>query len=333
MKHSEFFKNLKNGEISPVYLFCGTEQYVCSSALSQLEDAVVGGELKDVNLTRIYGGYDGNGIVEACQTVSFFAQKRMVEVFDCGFLAKTEGKESEEAALLEYLSAPNPDCVLVFITQEPDKRRKLYKKLEEAAVVEFNTLSDSELSRWVEKILRSFGVEIDRDALSFLLEYTSNAPEDLICELEKLAGYKKSGTVNRADVLAIVTPHNDYNVFKMVDAMMAKDAKAALEILSGMLAQKEEPILILGVISKQYRQLLRCKNLLDKGENSAQILKKTGVRDFQLRKWERICRKTPEKTIAQAVQLCAETDEAIKTRYGAYPTVALHLLIGNICAL
>ena len=36
MTHDQFFKSIKNGDIRPVYLFCGVEQHIKHSALQNL---------------------------------------------------------------------------------------------------------------------------------------------------------------------------------------------------------------------------------------------------------------------------------------------------------
>lgn len=41
MNHNEFFKALRDGQLLPVYLFAGEEEYVKDSALQQLEEAVI----------------------------------------------------------------------------------------------------------------------------------------------------------------------------------------------------------------------------------------------------------------------------------------------------
>lgn len=331
MKHNEFFKALKNGELSPVYFFVGEEQYVLKSALKQLENTVVSDDLREVNLTVLSGGATGAEICTACETFPFLSEKRMVVLEESTFLA-TQGKSEGEELFLEYLDNPSESTVLVVCATSPDKRKRVYKALTKHTVVEFDNLSDIELQKWIEKILRSFNIGIEPSALNFLVEYADPRPEALITELEKLSAYKKEGTVTQKDILTIVTPGNDYNIFKMIDAIMAKNTKTALELLSGLLMNKEEPIYILGAISKQYRQLLRIKTLVDEKTPRQEIISLLGLRDFIYKRLENVCAKTAVGKLKKAVDLCFKTDEGLKTGL-MFDEAALHALVLQLATI
>lgn len=331
MNHTEFFKTLKNGEIKPVYFFQGEERYVMRSALKQLENAVISEDMRDVNLTVLSSDAGGDEICTALETFPFLSEKRMVVLEESTFL-NTTGKADGEDRLIEYLKNPLDTTVFVILSQKPDKRKKLYKALLNHAVVEFNALNDDELSRWIVKTLRGFSVEIDASAIKFLIEYADARPDALITELEKLSSYKKEGTVNKDDILAVVTPSNDYNIFKMTDAILDKNLKSALMLLSGMLMNKEEPLLILGAISKQYRQLLRIKTLIEEKTPRNEIISLLGLRDFIFKRLEGICNKTTVLKLKTAVDLCYETDEGLKTGL-KFDEAALHTLIYQLATL
>ena len=51
MTHDEFFKSLKTGTPSGLFLFEGEEEHIKRSALSQMENALPLGAFADMNLT------------------------------------------------------------------------------------------------------------------------------------------------------------------------------------------------------------------------------------------------------------------------------------------
>ncbi len=374
MLHNEFFQKLKQEDIANAYLFCGTEEYVLTSALKQLEETVVGGALKDANLVVLPSASDGFAITEACKTIPFMAQKRMIIIYDSIFLAKKRGSQDDnqeendgasaakgedalplsnngedasekktskkektdalgESALLEYLSSPCEFSVVVFVTQSPEKRGKVYKAFGENRVVEFNELSTLDTQKWTQKYLRAGGISIDPVALSFLMEYADARPEALACELDKLISYKKEGTVNKDDILAIITPNNEYKIFKMTDALGNKDIKTSLSILSGLLENREEPVLILSTVSKHYRQLLRIK-LMQKNKSTRQeIIAATGIKhDFIFNKMDALSKKLTEDALQKAVIMCYEVDKCIKSG-ATFEETLLHSLFVSLCKL
>ena len=329
MNHNEFFKTLREGQLFPVYLFSGEEEYVKASALKQLEAAVIDPALREVNLTLLGPSAGAEEICAQCETVPCMGEKRLVIVEDSMFLTKS--KSEEEERLLTYLESPADFTVLVFCAAAPDKRRKLFKALQKYTV-DFAPLSSPELIRWIEKTFKSSGLSIERSDALFLTEYADSRPEALCSELEKLSCYVKEGQVKREDILAAVTPCKEYNIFKMTDAVTERDAQKALALLSGMLVQKEEPLYILGAVSRQYRQLLRFKLLQQEKAQKQEIIAALGIRDFVFARLQRTCEKLSEQKLKQAVDLCYEADEGLKTGK-QLPAVALHRLILRLCAL
>lgn len=331
MNHNEFFKALRDGQLLPVYLFAGEEEYVKDSALQQLEEAVIDPALREVNRSLLDASATAEEICSQCETIPFMGEKRLVIVQNSTFLTKSEGKSENEERLLAYLESPADFTILVFCCTAPDKRRKLFKALQKYSV-DFSPLSSAELIRWIEKTLKVRGLSIEKNDALFLTEYTDPRPEALYTELEKLSCYVKEGQVKRDDILAAVTPSKEYNMFKMTDAIVERDTSRALTLLSGMLMQKEEPIYILGAISRQYRQLLHIKLLQQEKAQRQEILTTLGIRDFVLTRLQRTCEKRSEKELKQAVDLCYEADAGLKTGR-QLPCVALHRLILKLCTL
>lgn len=328
MKYGEFFKTLKSGDISPVYLFTGEEAYVMNSALNRLISITVDEDLKAVNLVKLSEEATGEEIAACAETVPFMAQKRMVIVSNSAFLQKSSPQGEER--LEEYLSDPEKNTVLVFVSPLADKRKRIYKALSKHTVVEFDALSDAELSAWCIKELKGRGLEISAANAAFLCEYTDPSPAAMINEIDKLAAFCTDKKVTKDSICAIVTPCSDYNMFKMTDALAAGEAKTALKMLSGLLCQNEDPFYILGAIIKQYRQLLRFKAMAGAPKN--EIISSMGIRDFVFNKYSAVCRKYSEKQLLQAVNLCAETDAGLKS--GAKnPETALYELAAKLALI
>ncbi len=332
MNHTEFFRSLKEGNISPVYLFSGSEAYVMRTALHQLENAVVDENMRSVNLTELEASASGKAICSACETFPFLAEKRMVTVSESGFVSSSAKPDGEDR-ICEYITAPSNTAVLVFLCAQPDKRKKVYKELIKNAVsVEFNKLSEYELSRWIEKVLKADGLTIEPATVQFLTEYADPRPEALTGELEKLICYKKSGCVTVDDIKAVVTPCTEYSVFKMTDAMAERNTSEALALLSGMLKNREEPLYLLGAISKQYRRMLRFKIMQSENKSKKEILDALGMRDFAFTRTEATVKNMSEAQLKSAVDLCFEADKGLKTGE-AFDEIALHVLTVKLCRI
>lgn len=325
MTHIEFFKQLNSGEISNIYLFSGKEEYIRSTALNKLKEKVT--DASGIDTSVLYNP-SAEEICACCETIPFLSQKRLVVIYESSFLIKGESKDEE--LLLNYISAPTASTVLVFISPTPDKRRKVYKALQPFET-EFCEISHGELVRWIAKTLGGLGVSISAQNAEFLASYAAAKPDALICELQKLASFVKSGEVRQEDITAIVTPNAEYNVFKMVDAIVLKNEEPALKMLGRMLMQREEPLYILGAISKQFRQLLLIKTMLEQKQERSKIAAALGIRDFIFSKMAQTCQKKSREDLENAVDKCFEVDRGLKTGT-EYPEIALHKLIIELCS-
>lgn len=331
MKYNDFFKELKNGVIAPVYLFTGEEKFVMQSALKQLTAITAEESLRELNLLKLPSNATGEEIVSACETVPFASQWRTVIVQDSDFLQKS-APEGEDR-LIKYLESPQESTVLIFVSPQADKRKKLYKLLQKHTVVEFDALSDGELIAWCSKELKKRNLVFDRETVTFLCEYTEPHPEMVINEIEKLVSYKGNDlNLTKEDIRAIVTPYAEYGIFRMTDALAAGEIKTATEILDGLLMQKEDAFYILGAVAKQYRQLLRFKVMTESGTPKGEILKVLGLRDFVYNKYASLCKRYSEKNLRRAVEICTVYDGGLKTG-GKNPDTALYELAVSLGGL
>lgn len=330
MDHNEFFNQLKSGEISNVYLFCGQEHFILSSALDKLEKALVDESLRELNCA-ILEAPSADDVVCACQTVPFCADKRLVIVKDFASLLPV-GTSEGESSLIEYLKNPSQTCVLVFICAQPDRRRAFFKALAKHNVVEFNQLTPTDTARWATQYLKRAGKAISPQDAAFLCQYTSSSPSFLVPELEKLISYQTGPTITQKDILEIVTPEVDFNVFKMIDFIWAKNKEAACAILSTMLCQREDPLRILGAISHNCAQMLAVKELLEKKVSKQEAIKILGVRDFVYSRLASACAKKSVAQLSCALDKCFECDFGLKQRL-QFPHAALHKLVIELCEI
>jgi DNA polymerase-3 subunit delta len=87
----------------------------------------------------------------------------------------------------------------------------------------------------------------------------------------------------------------------------------ALTSLSNLLALKEQPLMILSMITRQFRLMLLCKGLHQKGTTPADIAKTAGLRDFMVSDFLRQSANFSESALIEALSSLLETEVNIKT--------------------
>ena len=112
--------DIKKGEFKSVYLLYGEEEYLKKQYRDRLKNAIAGDD------TMNYSYYDSDNasvkdIIDVCETLPFFAQKRLVIMENTGFL------KSSNDELADYIKHIPDYLVVVMVEKDVDKRNKVYK--------------------------------------------------------------------------------------------------------------------------------------------------------------------------------------------------------------
>src|ERR1700738_5511711 len=110
------------------------------------------------------------------------SERRVVRLRNSGKLRK-----ADEEVLLNYLDRPVETSVVVFVTDDIDRRKKLAKSLMAGAAFEFQPLKMNELQSWLVSHLRKLKTEIEPQAQRKILEMVASALHTLTNELHQLA--------------------------------------------------------------------------------------------------------------------------------------------------
>lgn len=272
--------DIKQNTYAPAYLLCGDEAYLKTEFKNKMIGALVnkGDTLNFAVFNR--DRFDENQIVDLAQTLPFLAEKRVILIEETGCLKKNNEK------LAEYLKAPSPDTVLIFVETDIDKRNAVYKALGKFdRIIELTQPSEADMMRWVGAKLTGVGKQMDRTAYDEFYARSAVSMDNVVSELEKLISYTGNrANITLADVKTMTVERPEAKIFELLDAMIAKNTKKVMDLYSDMILTKEEPMSILYRITSQFRTLLAVKELSERGENAATITSYLGARDFVVRK-------------------------------------------------
>lgn len=321
-------EDIKNGHFKNVYLLTGEEVYLRSQYRKRLREALL-----DPEDTMNGAVFEGKGIsvgevIDLAETMPFFAERRVIEIRDSGFL------KSASPELADYvLKIPQSTCI-IFNEAEVDKRGRLYKAIKKVGrVVDFQRQDEKTLMRWVLGILKREGKKITEGTLYVFLGRTGSDMEHIDKELEKLLCYTMGREeITDADVEAVCIDRIENRIFEMVQAITEQKQKKALDLYADLLAMKESPMRILYLITRQFHQLMLLKSLSGQIFDRSELAKKVGVPPFALGKYQNICRRFTVEQLRGALEDCVETEERVKTGQ-MEDQISVELLIVKYSAL
>lgn len=309
-------RELKEKGPMRLYFLWGEEDYLTSCFRDELKKACISDAEDDFSYHRLGENFSIPALSEAVDSMPFLSERSFVEVNGLDLNRLPEASTTELIKILKDI----PDyCTVVFTESsefEPDKRLKLYKAfLPLCKELRFSAQDGSQLMRWIVRRFAADGKEIELPAAQRLISVSGELMNRLIPEIAKISAYAQGSKVTVADVDAVAHHIPEALVFDMTDRLSAGEYNAALGLLGELLADKNnEPIQILAIIGIQMRRLYAARLAIDEGLGKDYVMKTCGLKyDFQATKLMRPAHAFTAKSLADAVELCAETDYRLKS--------------------
>jgi len=306
--------DIKSRDFKRVYLLFGNENYIKKKCIKELKEKVISKDLESMNLDIFQEKkIEARKIFDACKTVPFMNEFRLVIVKDSELFIQGSKNESEKAA--ENIKNIPDSSILVFIEDNVDKRGKLYKAvLKNGSCIECKTPSEREMIDWVLKFSAENGIKMSKNVALYFIRNINSGMETAVGEIKKLLDYVgKGGRVSEKDIDAVCTKSLEVKIFDMVAAIGNKKTTIALDIYNNMILTKEAPIMILAMIARQFRLILQSKYLSEKGLYKSEIAKKINQREFVISECLVQSKNFKKKVLLQALDDCLKCDIDIKT--------------------
>ena len=198
-------------------------------------------------------GFDWDAMLSAGASLSLFASRRILELRIPSAKPGTKGAEM----LGEYAKDPAPDTLLLVIAEDKLEGNPVWAQaLEKAGLfVQLWPVAPAEVPAWVRQRLKSKGFEATPDAVTLISGRVEGNLLAAAQEIEKLALLREPGMLDAEAVAEAVADSARYDAFKLVDAALAGDVPRTVRVLEGLQAEGEEPVLVLGALLRQLKEL------------------------------------------------------------------------------
>ena len=344
-------------------LICGNEEYLKEQKKQELlkalnaEGSINFNSFTAENLDLI----EIRGLIE---TLPMLEEYRKLLITDSG-LFKRAGKvattESEDAAdsdeeVSENAAAPEkntasdatavfssiPDStVVLFVESDASAQSPMYKLVKKnGEIFKYETVDskrgqekktgEQNIRSWAMDMFKAAGRKIDGATLNYLVQMTGYDMQNLSNEIEKLICFMLDKPANEK----ITTKHIDQicsrtlsdRVFAMLEAKMKGSIHEAAAMLEELFSLKVAPMKTLYLLVRQYNQALSVKELLSARLSDPEILARTELKDWQLRRIkDQVSRVTAEELKAK-LEACADMEYRVKTG-SMTDRLALELLV------
>ena len=308
----ELKNDFKTNNFKAVYLLYGEESYMLRHYSKLFTDRL----LEDSMMNRDF--FEGKelsvaSVMDAANTLPFLSERRLVYVKDSQLLAA--GRKDDTEALTKYLPDIPESTIMIFIEQTIDKRNRLYKQIASLGrAVECKIPGEAELIKWLINIFKKKGKEITAQTARILLETVPKGMDAVYAEADKLGDYVgERSLITAEDIQAVCTKSLEARIFDLVADLCSGRTEKALIQYHNMLAAKEQPLMMLAMIARQFRMILQCKASAEKRLSQAEIASSLGLRDFIVRECIKQGQQFSSERLISALADCQDTDIRIKT--------------------
>jgi DNA polymerase-3 subunit delta len=271
-----------DGPLLPAYLIAGPELLRVLEAADAVRAA---GRAQGVSERETFDAdgrdFDWGRLESAFNAPSLFSARRLVEV---RLPSGKPGKEGAEA-IAAFCANPPGDVILLVTAGEWSKSHagKWSDAIAKIGAVSIAwQVKPHETAGWIESRLRAKGVRADRDAVQALADRVEGNLLAAAQEIDKLAllaqgGMAGEGVLDAAAMESLVADAARFDVFRLVDAMLAGQGALASRMLAGLRAEGEN---VAGLMPMVTRELLRTAALARaqaRGGNLAAEMKSLGI--------------------------------------------------------
>jgi len=251
--------------------------------------------------------------LSVASVMPFLAKRRLVVVFKPTSRLKVP---DERKKFLEQLDQIPPTTALVLVedrilTKAKDKEKRKFHWLEKWALEAGERVyiqacilpKGQKMVTWILDRAQKEGGSLTRQAANLLNELVGEDPRLTDMEIKKLLAYVNyQRPVELEDVELLTADVRQGDVFQFVDMLGSRNGSGAMGMLKRLL-ERHAPILLYGLVIRQFRLLLLTREVLDHGGKKGDIIRDVKVLPF-----------VANKLISQAKYFSLEALEAIYCR-------------------
>ena len=314
-------KDLKAGKLNSIYLLYGEELFLLENSLKRIRN-IFGECIKGINYINI-DETNYTELIQDIETPAFGYEKKLIIARNTGLLKK-DGKrknvelEKSREKLIEYLNKNidmiKESVVLVFVEENADNKKELYKVIDKNGVVcNFEYQKPIQLEKRIKAICNGYEVKIDDSTLRYFIECCGTNMQDLINEIRKLIEYAgKGGKILKEDIDELSIKKLESVIFDLTDSLGKKDTAKALQVLKNLIYTKEPLQKILITLYNHFKKIYFTKLALKYGKDIISSLDLKPNQTFLVNKYKQQAGYFTEYELKQILQKLRDLDYEYK---------------------
>lgn len=246
-----------SGDLADIYFVCGDEPLQVMESVDRIRAEARKRDYTEREVMDVDAQFDWNLLLDAGNSLSLFAEKRIIELRMPGGKPGKNGSQ----VLQQYAQRPADDAILIVSSgklESSAKNTKWFKTLDQQGVViQCWPVAVDQLPGWIMQRLQTRGIHADSEAVQLLADRVEGNLLAASQEVDKLFLLFGAGKLSFEQAASAVADSARYNIYDLVDSALSGDVARTARIISGLKSEGVEPVLMLWALSREIRQLAK----------------------------------------------------------------------------
>lgn len=295
------------------YLIVSETIYFINEYLNKLEDGI--DNIVTFNLEE-------NTLEEVLEEASYFSMfdtKKCIVVKNAKLFSSKvkDSKKSKEDSdkLLKYLSNENKNTILIFICNQVDSKKKIYKIIKDNNNVFISpNMTKTDMKNELNKIVINNKYKIDDNSLWYIINSSLANFDICVNELNKIfIYYSEPCYIKYEDVINLVSKSIEDNNFKLVESIINRDIGASLKYLNDLKILKVEPNIILALLYREFKLMLQVSIYENNHVTHNEVLSNLKIQEWQYNKIKNNLRMYKIREIKEEIINLSKLDYKLKS--------------------
>ena len=313
---------IKKNDISNGYIFCGLDEELIKISVNSIINKVVEKEFLDLNLIKLDGlTTTFEDIENACETLPFFGEKKVVVVYRANFLKEKPDKDGAKTytEILKYIKDLPSHTVLIMYylfndkRDTPKKNKKLTTLDKYVKVVHCDKLKKDRYYKKVDDLFKEKGRTIGKIQLRYFADKVQNNFDIIKREIDKLDCYALGREITKEDIDKLIQNKSEDDIFDLVEYISIRKVEKALDLLDELLFKADQHMLIISSIGNHFRRLHEIKVYLSQGKKLDFFMSKYRLPQFVCEKLMNQAAKFTVKQLNELIRVCVDTELKLKS--------------------
>lgn len=321
---------------APLVILRGKEQYLLDKRLQDIvnEMAAVDGE-QPYTITLDTYELTPQELARELEESSLFAYRKVIIMRNPHFVVeggrtgpgKKEMKKVVESFLARETASTHVHVIITLSDQVSAKDEWVSLAEKFGSLENIPPYSKARLKEWLKEEIKKRNLMVDDDAIQVMLK-SGRDMYYLLEEVNRLSLCLAGKRIKASD-LTVDMDYQDTSIFRLTDALLAKDPAKTWEALNFLYLKGEPVARIIYMITKELILLSKVRFLLASGKSPQNIAQKLGQKEFRIEKMASFSASFEEDELKEVFRLLADADRLSKS--GREDKVVLETIVLEIC--